>query len=268
MYLVRCQWQREVGQMRFWLGYLLGFTAIFKVTYNYLNMVSSNTMQLFEPWIITMADRDTLVFIFLGYLLTICTAPFTNAANTDLIYRATRKIWNVSMCIYMVSETLIYYLSMLLLSFLVVFRRSFVGNVWSSTLYQSSVFNSSSAAEIYHLSIPESFVLEQWRPYSAALHVFLLIVFYSLMMLGILYCINIVTHKLVGSFIALLVHFISYMLCRDAAIMGDWIKFSPLARACLMYHEGDNLYSTYVFYGIIIVLMAVVISKISKYLEL
>ena len=265
LYLVNCLQKQEKSSVKFWLGYLIGGLGIFRVTYYYLAFAGINAVQLFEPWILCISFRSSQLFLFLGYLMVLSNVPFTSDVHTQLIYRTNRSMWSRVSCIYILWQTIVYYIVLFAVSCLMSLIHGYSGNIWSKTIYRLATFGSLVAATNYHTSVNEE-ILHKWLPYSAAFNGLLLIILYSLIIVGIFYCMNILTNRFIGGIVALMVHFVGYMMCSDLHMFGNFGKLSLLANANLEYLF--NILYSYALFILIIIVIYAIINKIQKWIQL
>lgn len=219
-------------------AYLLALLAAVKGALPFIRYADGTSMNVLEPFIILCSDCGQVCWVLLGYLVLMCNAPFINARSMQTLVRTTRTRWSDGMLIYVLLQSLLYYLFLLMVTVILAAPSGFAGNVWSRLLYSLSQYGSGVEKEV-GLYVPDVSLLETWTVQQAAIHSFLLLYLYSLVLALLLFVGNLALHWIAGSVITIIVHFIGYMLISDS--MFGMMKYSLFAHGILYYHDYNGL---------------------------
>jgi hypothetical protein len=211
-------------------GYLLAFAAALHGAFPFVKYTDQTTMNVLEPFIILCSERSQISWVLFGYLILMCNAPFINSRSEQALIRTTRMRWSDGMLMYLLLQSLMYYLFLFMVTVIMAAPHGYVGNMWSQVLYSVARFGSGVEKEI-GLYVPDITLLQSWSVNQAAIHSFFLLFLYSFFLALILFIGNMALHWLAGSIIAFGIHFVGYMLLSDA--MFGKIKYSLLAQSIL-----------------------------------
>ena len=251
-------------------AYCLGFLAALKGAYPYIRYADGTLINVFEPFIILCSERNLVSWVLFGYFILMCKAPFINARSEQMLIRTSRRCWSDATVLSIFVQSVGYYLFILIVTIIMAVPNGFMANEWSNLLYSLSEFGSGVEKQM-GLYIPNVSLLQTWTVYQALIHSFCLSLLYSMFLALILFTINLAVHRLVGSVIAIGVHFIGYVLISDA--MLGYTEFSLLAHGILNMHRqvgsiGPELFTSYVLFLVLIVILLVVEHVVISFCDL
>ncbi|BBF45403.1 hypothetical protein lbkm_4170 [Lachnospiraceae bacterium KM106-2] len=237
-------------------------------------------LQIFEPFIWTFGDSNSVLLISVLLMLLFVDMPFISTATPFYLMRTTRKIWLIGQGVYIVIATLIDLLFILLSTAVLCMGNSFIGNQWSdaaATLGYSGLGKKIAVPALVK-------TLEMSTPYEATLAIFLLILLYTLFMVFIMLLFNIMKGPLWGNISVIVFSLYGFLLkptffinvlklpqalIYKANVLVGWI--SPLNHATYHMHnfgydELPTLKDTYVFFTIgILVCFFLTLLRMKKY---
>lgn len=272
MYRVKQVWQAALANFRrwhrnprIWLAFGLGFVVCFLLSNKVLvfSQEYDTMLQVMEPFIWTFGDANSILLISLCLLLLFADMPNVSNEVPLFLVRMSRMRWMLGQILYLVLATLIFVGFILLSVCILAGSHSYSANLWSDTaaiLGYSQIGN--------QIAIPAFVkVLELSFPYSCTLHIFGLMLGYSVFMSGLILYLNLWkgSYGMLGgivfsgfgfllnpTLIAKWFH-ISEERKRIANIIFGWI--SPLNQATYYMHNFgyDNLpklWVSYVFFAV------------------
>lgn len=238
------------------------------------------TTQMFEPFVWTFGDSNSILLISLMLLLLFSDMPNLSAGVPYYLIRMKRRTWLLGQMLYMALVTVIYCCFVLVVTMLICMQNSFTGNMWSET---AALLGYSGTGKSILLPV---FVktLEMSTPAAATGAIFVEMLLYSLLVGSILLLFNILKSRAAGMAAVLafslygyilnpqtimtLLKLPDYMTYRANVIMG-WI--SPLNHATYHMHNfGYDLLPTLaqsnlIFGGLILVLFVLTLFAIRRY---
>ncbi|MBR4636540.1 MAG: hypothetical protein IKO51_09315 [Clostridia bacterium] len=238
------------------------------------------TTQMFEPFVWTFGDSNSILLISLMLLLLFSDMPNLSAGVPYYLIRMKRRTWLLGQMLYMALVTVIYCCFVLAVTMLICMQNSFPGNMWSET---AALLGYSGTGKSILLPV---FVktLEMSTPAAATGAIFVEMLLYSLLVGSILLLFNILKSRATGMAAVLAFSLYGYILnpqtlmtvlklpdymqYRANVIMG-WI--SPLNHATYHMHNfGYDLLPTLaqsnlIFGGLILVLFVLTLLAIRRY---
>lgn len=272
MYKIRQIWLVAMANFRRWrknpqivLVFSLGFVVCFLLSDKVIVFAGEHNtlLQILEPFIWTFGDANSILVISLLLLLLFSDMPNLNNEVPLFLIRINRITWLLGQILYMVLATFLFIVFILLSTCILAGTKAYPANMWSDT---AAILGYSVIGE--HIAIPAFVkVLELSFPYSCMMHVFGLMLGYSVFMASLILYLNLWKGKggMIGGIvlsgfgflvkpdiIARIFH-ISQERIRQANIIFGWI--SPLNHATYYMHNFgyDNLpklWVSYVFFGI------------------
>lgn len=272
MYRLRQIFYTAMANFRRWrrnpqilLAFCMAFIVCFLLSDKVLVFAKEHDtiLQAVEPFIWTFGDADSVLIVSLLLLLLFADMPNLSNDVPLFLVRIDRKIWMLGQILYLILATLLFLCFILLSTCILAARRAYPANLWSDT---AAVLGYSNIGR--EISIP-SFVkvMELSFPYETMLHIFGLMLGYSVLMASIMLFFNLCRDN--GGLIAGIVFsglgflltpdvlagifHINSMQMRYANIMFGWI--SPLNHATYYMHSFgyDNLpklWVSYVFFAV------------------
>lgn len=237
------------------------------------------TLQILEPFIWTYGDAASVMLSSLLLVVLFADMPFVNQETPYRLIRTRRNIWLAGQVVYVTAATVLY--NLFLIAVLAVFAApyAFSGNVWSRT---AAMLGYGDAAKgVIPVSIK---TMESTLPYECALQVFLLMLCYSLFIVSVMLCLNLVMGNAAGVTGAFAINLYGFLLNPKlfqklfhltenqfyrANVLCGWL--SPLNHATFPMHNFGYDYlprigvSIAFFAGIILILTVVSGMKMRTY---
>ena len=255
------RWKRSP---QIWLAFGLGFVACFLLSNKVVLFAAAHdtVLQLFEPFIWTFGDANSILLISLCLLLLFADLPNLGNEVPLFLVRTTRFCWMAGQIVYLMGATFVFTGFILVSTSLLAGLHAYTANLWSDT---AAILGYSTIGE--SIAVPAFVkVLELTFPYPYTLHIFALTLGYSLVLSALIFFFNLLHNKLgmiagvvfsgFGFFLTPQVisdwfHFSEYQK-RMANILFGWL--SPLNHATFYMHNFgyDNLprlSASYLFFG-------------------
>ena len=225
-------------------------------------------MQVLEPFIWTFGDANSILLSSLLLVLLFADMPFISTGTPFYLMRIDRKTWVLGQAVYIIAATSIYLIFVLVSTSLVCMAQSFGGNMWSET---AAILGYSRAGEAVALPALVK-TLEMTSPYACTASIFLLMLFYTLLMVSIMLLFNLKKGPIGGVIsvfafslygfllnpqtIKTILGLPDHLMYKANVIMG-WL--SPLNHATYHMHNFGydllpKMWQTYLIFGILIVL--------------
>ena len=262
--------------------FLLTFILCFLLTDKTVSLAQEHgtTMQMFESFIWTFGDSNSILLISLLLVLLFSDMPFLSSATPLYLVRIDRKSWAVGQLIYIASATFLYMLFVLLSTMALSMKLSYPGNVWSAT---AAILGYSGEGEMVLLPVLVK-TLEMSHPYQCTAVIFLLMLLYALLLVSVMLLFNILRGQQAGVISVFLFTVYGFVLSpatisnilklpdelyyRANVIVG-WV--SPLNQATYHMHDFGydrlpTLNQTYlIFLALIVLLFAMTLLAIRRY---
>lgn len=171
-----------------WLAFGLGFVACFLLSGKALDFVQQQgtLLQLFEPFIWTFGDANSILLISLCLLLLFADLPNLDNEVPLFLVRTTRARWMAGQLLYLVLATTLFVGFILASTCLLAGSQAYRANLWSDT---AGILGYSGIGE--SIAIPAFVkVLELTFPYACAAHIFGLVLGYSLLLSALIFFFN------------------------------------------------------------------------------
>lgn len=272
MYRIRQAWLVTMANFRRWrrnpkiiLVFGLAFVVCFLLSDKVIRFAEEHDtlLQLGEPFIWTFGDANSVLVVSLLLLLLFADMPNLGNEVPLFLIRIDRKIWMLGQILYLILATMALMCFILLSTCLLAGARAYPANLWSDTaaiLGYSSIGN--------QIAIPAFVkVLELSFPYECMLHIFGLMLGYSVLMAGLILYLNL--WRANGGIIGGIV-FSGFGFLLNPEMIAQWFDISrermklaniafgwlsPLNHATYYMHNFgyDNLpklWVSYVFFGV------------------
>lgn len=171
-----------------WLAFGLGFVACFLLSGKVLDFAKAQgtLVQLFEPFIWTFGDANSILLISLCLLLLFGDLPNLDNEVPLYLVRMTRARWMAGQLLYLVLATTLFVGFILASTCLLAGSQAYRANLWSDT---AGILGYSSIGE--SIAVPAFVkVLELTFPYPCAAHIFGLVLGYSLLLSALIFFFN------------------------------------------------------------------------------
>jgi len=288
VYKLRQIWFTAISNFRRWrrspqviLAFCLAFVVCFLLSDKVVTFAKAHDtlIQAAEPFIWTFGDAKSVLIISLTLLLLFADMPHLGNEVPLFLARIDRKIWMLGQILYLVMATFIFLIFILVSTIILSESMVYPANLWSDT---AAVLGYSDIGN--HISVP-SFVkvMERALPYTVMLHIFGLMLGYSLVLAGIILLFNMIKDN--GGMIAgIIFSGLGFLLTPDT--ISDWFNISsdnlryaniifgwisPLNHATYYMHSFgyDNLpklWNSYIFFAILtVVVFALSMLTIKRY---
>ena len=251
--LTAINFRRWRNSPQIWLAFGLGFVACFLLTNKTVLFAQEHgtVMQIFEPFIWTFGDAKSVLLISLCLLLLFADMPQLGAEVPLMLIRTTRRRWMAAQILYLALSTVLFTAFLLFACCLLCAQYGYPANIWSET---AAILSYSPIGQ--KIAVPAFIkVLELTYPYPCTLHIFLLMLGYSMTLSGLIFFGNLLRARL-GMVLGILYSgfglflnpdvisawfHLSIYQSRTANILFGWL--SPLNHATYYMHNFgyDNL---------------------------
>lgn len=256
------RWRRSP---QIWLAFGLGFVACFLLSNKVILFVAEHetTLQVFEPFIWTFGDANSILLISMCLLLMFSNLPNLENEVPLFLVRTSRGCFLAGQIVYLLAATFLYVLFIFGAACLFSGGSAFPANLWSDT---AAILGYSAIGE--EIAIPAFVkVLEFTFPYPCTVQIFGLMLGYSLLLSSLIFCCNLWKEKS-GMVAGILFSGLGFvmnpeMLAQWMGIMPEQIAvanialgwLSPLNHATYYMHNFgyDNLpklWESYLIFGI------------------
>lgn len=237
-------------------------------------------MQLAEPFLLTFGDADSILLASLLLVLLFCDMPFLSPQTPYFLFRTSRRVWLAGQLLYVVLATTVYMIFIFLSTVLLCMQNSFIGNVWSET---AAMLGYSGAGGSLSLPIMVK-TMEMSTPYICMLHIFLLMLCYTIFLCFVMFFCNIKKGQFGGIVAVVVISLFGFLINPDSINqvlqLDDQLKYivnlisawvSPLSHATYHMHSfGYDLLPTLgqsylIFAGLIILFYIFSFFAIRKY---
>ncbi len=162
-------------------------------------------VQFLEPYIYSRSERAMATLSFMGLILLLADAPFTEQSATYALTRVGRRSWVGGKLLYILLACVAYEAIALAVSGLWVASQGFAGNVWSFPFYQISFYGTPK------LLFENSAVLQTFSPFGAAALSLLLTVLYHFTVGLLLFRLNLTGSRVIGFAVVGAWHCLGYL---------------------------------------------------------
>ncbi len=249
--------------------FLLAFIVSFLLTGKVLDraLEYNTSIQMFEPFVWTFGDSNSILLISLLLMLLFSDIPFLSAGTPFFLMRTNRKTWLAGQILYIISATFLFLLFILLSTMILCAQSAFPGNVWSKTAATLG-YSGDGAGAMLPVLVK---TLELSRPFQCTLNIFIMMMLYSLSMVMIMLCFNVAKGQRAGV-ISVFVFSVFGFVLKPGTIAGvfrlsedlyykanvalGWI--SPLNHATYHMHNFGydllpRLWQSYVIFAVLII---------------
>lgn len=217
------RWRRSP---QIWLAFALGFVASFLLSDKVMVFAKTHDtiLQLFEPFIWTFGDANSILLISLCLLLLFADMPNLGNEVPLFLVRTSRGCFLAGQILYLMIATIIYVGFILVSTCVLSGKSAYIANLWSET---AAILGYSVIGE--QIAIPVFVkVLEFSFPYRCTLHIFGLMLGYSLMLSSLIFCFNLWRDKL-GMVAGIIFSGFGFVL--NPEMIAKWMGLMPQRRA-------------------------------------
>lgn len=177
-----------------WLAFGLGFAASFLLSNKVVIFAGKHetVLQLFEPFIWTFGDANSILLISLCLLLLFADMPRADNEVPFQLVRTSRARWMAGQILYLCAATLVFVSFVFVSTCILAGSEAYGADMWSDT---AAILSYSSIGE--EIAVPAFVkVLEFTFPYRCTFHIFALMLGYSLVMSSLIFYFNLYRAKL------------------------------------------------------------------------
>lgn len=228
MYRLRQIWLAAAANFRRWkrnpqiiLAFCLAFVVCFLLSDKVILFARTHdtVLQAAEPFIWTFGDANSVLIISLLLLLLFADMPNLGNDVPLFLVRINRKIWLLGQIVYLILATLIFMCFILLSTCVLASERAYPANLWSKT---AAILGYSDIGE--KIAVPAFVkVLELSFPYESMLHIFGLMLGYSVLMASIILFLNLLKDN--GGMIGGIV-FSGFGFVLNPQVIAEWFDIS------------------------------------------
>lgn len=272
------RWKRSP---QIWLAFGLGFVASFLLSDKVVQFATEHDtlLQLFEPFIWTFGDANSILLISLCLLLLFADMPNVDNEVPFQLVRTSRTSWMAGQILYLCLATLAFVFFVFVSTCILSGNVSYSADLWSDT---AAILGYSDIGE--EIAVPAFVkVLEFTFPYRCTIHIFALMLGYSLVMSALCFCCNLFRARL-GMLAGAVFSGFGFILTPEtvnkwfgfgeyegtsANILFGWL--SPLNHATYYMHSFGydslpKLWMSYVIFGICsMVIFALAFIRVRSY---
>lgn len=195
MYRVKQIWLVAAGNFRRWnrnpqiiMAFCIGFIVCFLLSDKVLVFAEQKgtILQILEPFIWTFGDATSVLIISLLLLLLFADMPNLNNEVPLMLVRINRMVWMLGQIVYLLLATLLFVVFILLSTCALASSRAYMANLWSDTA--AILGYSNIGSQIFVPSLVK--VMELSFPTECTLHIFGLMVGYTVLMSSLILFLN------------------------------------------------------------------------------
>lgn len=236
------------GYARVWLGYLTGLVLMLNEASHYIRYARElgEDIQVFEPFLVTVNNQSIVVFVVIGWMLVISSVPYIDSSSVYAVYRTTHKKWNLSVCLTIVAQAILYYVILLVGTIVISLPHCYFDNCWSYPLVRLA----SGTASATDIVFADKSIVDTLSLFSVFGNTFLLAILYACLLGLFTYAMSLAFSRQWGCVAGVLFHFIGFEVMKEG--MGFFITYSMLARSIAVLQMGsyaiENLMDTYLLF--------------------
>ncbi len=236
---------QESRCVRVHMGYLLGIAILGWYLTGFLRyaLAMGEPVNIWEAFVVIEQEQSGLLFLALGYFLVIADAPFVKSNTYFMLYRSSRKNWNMGMLFYVLLQAFLYVSCLAAVTVVVSSFIGFHGDIWSSPVYRLAQDSGNVLAVRYGVSFYWKDMMRQMTVPQAFGLTFLSMYCYIAFLGMLLYVCNLALGGFWGMFFSAGVHLMGYVFRLDGEAFGLTAGLSLLRQAVPGYFvDGTNAY--------------------------
>lgn len=199
------------------MGFLLGI-ALFGY---WLNLFLQYAREIGEPvnileaFIVVEHHHKSILFLILGWLLIVSDAPFIKRNTYLMLYRSSRKKWNMAMLQYIIIQAFLYVAGIAAVSVAASTLFGFFGNLWSSPVYNLAMDTANHLGVKYNISFPWANLMKAMTVPQAFVVTFVFLYLYLVFLGFLLYGCNLLLKEIYGVLIVFGIQISGYLLQQE-----------------------------------------------------
>jgi len=192
-------------------GFLISAIVCLTYALKYSEIAKNHTVNIFEPYLTAFNGKNMGLVILMGSIIVFADAPFVDENTFMQVHRSGRRKWYRSNWYYIIIRTILFYLSLFIVSVLPFVTRGYYENRWSQCMMRMSRTMTKHMAKIGISGLNEM-VMDN-TPVETFIYTFILSALYTIIMAGILYALNMRLNKnAIGTIAVGVIHVISFLL--------------------------------------------------------
>ena len=154
--------REERRDKRVIMGFILGVALFGYWMFFFLRYVqeTGEPVNVLETFIVIGHHYKNMLFLVLGWLLVIADAPFIKGNIYFILYRSSRKSWNLGMLFYIMLQAFLFTACIALVSVAVSSIWGFWGAMWSSPVYHLAMDRTNQLGVKYNITFPWETVMQ------------------------------------------------------------------------------------------------------------
>lgn len=230
------------------IAFSLAFILCFLLSDKVVRFADANdtVMQVFEPFIWTFSDSNSILLASLLLIFLFADMPFISSGTPLFLVRTKRRTWLIGQFIYIIGATLVYLIFVLFSTSIICMNKTFPGNIWSET---AARLGYSGAGE--KIAVPATVkTMEMSTPYACMIVIFGLMLMYILFLVFVMMVFNLYKGQRAGMIAVLGISVYGFVLSPEtfkvllklseeenykANVIVGWL--SPLNQATFQRHN-------------------------------
>lgn len=216
-YMTKTTFVEEWHNKRVIMGFLLGISL-----FGYwLNLFLQYALDIGEPvnileaFIVVEHHHKSILFLIVGWLLILSDAPFMKKNTYLSLCRSSRKKWDAAMLQYIMVQAFLYVAGIVVVSAVVSSLCGFLGNMWSSPVYDLAMDTNNHLGVKYNISFPWVNVMQAMTVPQAFMITFILLFLYLILIGFLLYVCNLLLKEIYGILIVFSIQILGYLLQQE-----------------------------------------------------
>lgn len=235
------------ADMRVYMAVAIGIVLVCLKGYPYLKFATflRSDIQAFEMYIICGSTGYTFLGVFIGNLLLMSNAPFSNEISAYEMLRLGKKRWINSKILYIILGSFFY--SLILIVSSIAFS-AFMGtlnfrNEWSDAMNELAIKQPRYAIDVFRIMFSQKDYVYAVKPYVAVILTLVCNSIYSILLCMMMMSMNLRHNSCYGWAVASVVHILGYVLYSNAGLMFPQ-KYSLFCHAMpALYFNHESKFS-------------------------
>lgn len=222
--------RQERRNIRVIMGYLLGLAVLCRYISDFFRYAqdAGEPINVLETFVVAEQDSMNLMFLALGWLLVLAGAPFVKGNAAYVLYRSSRRRWNMGSLLYILLQAFFFVSCMAAVTVLAGSFIGFPGDIWSSPVYELAMDRGNHLGVKYGVTFPWGMMMKSMTVPQAFGITFLLMYLYFAFLGVLLYTCSLLLHRVWGMAVVFGVHFLGYLFKAEGY---QHLKYSLLACA-------------------------------------
>ena len=216
-YMTRTTFLEEWHNKRVIMGFLLGIALFGYWLHLFLQYALDigEPVNILEAFIVVEHHHKSILFLIVGWLLILSDAPFMKKNTYLSLCRSSRKKWDAAMLQYIMVQAFLYVAGIVVVSAVVSSLCGFLGNMWSSPVYDLAMDTNNHLGVKYNISFPWVNVMQAMTVPQAFMITFILLFLYLILIGFLLYVCNLLLKEIYGILIVFSIQILGYLLQQE-----------------------------------------------------